>query len=107
MEIQVNDATFQKEVLESELPVLVDFWAEWCMPCRALAPVIAQLAEEYKGRLKVYKLNIDTNPKTASAYQIMSIPTLIIFKNGQEIEEVVGNVPKDFLEKKINQFLEK
>ena len=106
MELQLSDENFQKEVLESELPVLVDFWAEWCMPCRAIASTVAQIAEEYKGRLKVCKLNVDSNPKTASAYQIVSIPTLIIIKNGQKMDQIVGNVPKDFIEEKISPFLE-
>ena len=106
MELQLSDENFQKEVLESELPVLVDFWAEWCMPCRAIASTVAQIAEEYEGKLKVCKLNVDNNPKTASAYQIVSIPTLIIIKNGQKVDQIVGNVPKDFIEEKIHPFLD-
>ncbi|MCL6583299.1 MAG: thioredoxin [bacterium] len=106
MEIQLSDENFEKEVLESELPVLVDFWAEWCMPCRAIAPTVSQIADEYAGKLKVGKLNIDVNPKMASTYQIMSIPTLVIFKNGEKKEQIVGNVPKSFIEDKIKPFLE-
>ncbi|MEW6379825.1 MAG: thioredoxin [bacterium] len=105
MEIQLSDENFQKEVLESELPVLVDFWAEWCMPCRAIASTVSQIADEYAGKLKVGKLNIDVNPKTASTYQIMSIPTLVVFQSGEKKEQIVGNVPKNFIEDKIKPFL--
>ncbi len=106
MEIQLNDQNFQKEVLDSELPVLVDFWAEWCMPCRAIAPTIARIAERYEDKLKVGKLNVDHNPGTASAYHIMSIPTLVIFKNGQKMDQIVGDVPIDFIEEKLDQLLD-
>ncbi|MEW5800711.1 MAG: thioredoxin [bacterium] len=106
MEIQLNDENFGKEVLESEIPVLVDFWAEWCMPCRAIASTVSELAEEYAGRLKVGKLNIDINPKTTATYQIMSIPTLVVFQKGEKKEQIVGNVPKSFIEDKIRPFLE-
>ena len=105
MEMQLNDTNFQKEVLESEVPVLVDFWAEWCMPCRAIASTVSQIAEEYEGRLKVGKLNVDNNPETASAYQIMNIPTLILFKDGRQVDQVVGNVPKNLIVEKIDPIL--
>jgi len=82
MGININDINFKQEVLEESLPVLVDFWAEWCGPCRMVAPVVEQIAKEYKGKLKVCKLNVDEAPKTASSYGIMSIPTLAIFKKG-------------------------
>jgi thioredoxin 1 len=98
METNVNDKNFKQEVLESNLPVLVDFWAEWCGPCRMVAPVVEQISKEYKGKLKVCKLNVDDSPKTASSYDIMSIPTLAIFKNGKVVDKIVGALPKAELE---------
>lgn len=101
MGININDANFKQEVLEESLPVLVDFWAVWCGPCLRLAPVIEQIAKEYKGKLKVCKLNVDDAPKTASSYEVMSIPTLAIFKNGKVVKNVVGAIPKAELESMI------
>ena len=98
METNVNDKNFKQEVLESNLPALVDFWAEWCGPCRMVAPVVEQISKEYKGKLKVCKLNVDDSPKTASSYDIMSIPTLAIFKNGKVVDKIVGALPKAELE---------
>ena len=98
MEINVNDNNFKQEALKSDLPVLVDFWAEWCGPCRMVAPVIKQIAEKYKGKLKVCKLNVDEAPNTASRYGIMSIPTLVIFKDGKVADKVIGVVSKSELE---------
>jgi len=91
---EVSDGNFEKEVLQSEIPVLVDFWAPWCGPCRAIAPVIDELAGEYAGKLKVGKCNVDDNPKTPSQYQIRAIPTLIIFKDGKISEQITGAVAK-------------
>lgn len=91
---EVTDATFEQEVLKSQLPVLVDFWAPWCGPCRAIAPVVEEIASDYTGKLKVLKLNTDENPKTAQSYRISGIPSLMVFKNGQPVEQVVGAVPK-------------
>lgn len=91
---EVTDGTFEQEVLKSNLPVLVDFWAPWCGPCRAVAPVVDEIATDYNGRLKVLKLNTDENPKTAQSYRISGIPSLMVFKNGQPVEHVVGAVPK-------------
>ncbi len=105
MEVKVNDENFKKEVLESELPCLVDFWAEWCMPCRMVAPTIKRVAKEYEGKLKVCKLNVDEAPKIASEYSIMSIPTLAIFKNAKLQDKVIGVVSKSELEAKIKPFL--
>jgi len=90
MEIKVNDENFKKEVLESDIPALVDFWAEWCMPCRMVAPVVEEIAREYRGKLKVCKLNVDEAGNTASDYDIMGIPTLLIFKNGKIVGKVAG-----------------
>ena len=94
----MTDDNFEQEVIKSEKPVLVDFWAPWCGPCRAIGPVVEELAEAYKDRVKVAKLNIDDNPKTATVYGVMSIPTLILFKDGKALDKVVGLVSKDRLE---------
>jgi len=92
--IEVTDTTFKQEVLDSEIPVLVDFWAEWCAPCHAIAPHVEAIANEYNGKLKVAKLDVDANMATATEYQVWSIPTLILFKNGQPVERVMGAMPK-------------
>ena len=105
MEVQVNDGNFKQEVLESDLPVLVDFWAEWCAPCQMVAPTVEEIAKQYQGKLKVCKVNVDEAPKSAGNYGIMSIPTLSIFKGGQVMEQVVGAVPKSDLEKKIRPYI--
>jgi thioredoxin 1 len=96
--IHVTDSNFEQEVLKSEKPVLVDFWAPWCGPCRAVGPIVEDLAEAYKDRVKVAKMNIDDNPKTALTYGVMSIPTLILYKGGNALDKVIGLVPKDRLE---------
>ena len=98
MEVKVNDESFKEEVLESDLPVLTDFWAEWCGPCLMVAPAVEAIAREYQGKLKVCKLNVDETPKTATSYGIMSIPTLAIFKNGEIVDKVIGAVSKTELE---------
>jgi thioredoxin 1 len=92
--IEISDSTFDQEVLQSEVPVLVDFWAPWCGPCRAIAPVIEELSEDYTGKLKVAKCNVDDNPKTPGKYGIRAIPTLILFKNGNVSEQITGAVAK-------------
>lgn len=94
---KVTDASFDQEVLQADLPVLVDFWAEWCGPCRMTGPVVEELATNYAGRLKVCKLNVDENPQTASRYQVMSIPTLLLFKGGQEQDRIIGYQPLEQL----------
>ena len=101
----VTDATFEAEVLKSDIPVLVDFWAPWCGPCRMIAPLIDQLAEEYDGKLKAVKLNTDESPSVATEYGIRSIPTVMIFKGGQKLDTVIGAVPKSTLTGTIEKYL--
>jgi len=92
--LTVNDLNFKAEVLDSEIPVLIDFWAEWCAPCKLIAPVVAEIAAEYEGKVKVAKLDVDSNPQTSMNFGIRSIPTLLIFKNGKPFETIVGAIPK-------------
>jgi thioredoxin 1 len=94
----VSDANFAEEILKADKPALVDFWAPWCGPCKALGPVVEALADEYRDRVKVGKINIDDNPKTAANYGVRSIPTLILFKEGKVLDTLIGLVPKDRLE---------
>jgi thioredoxin 1 len=101
----VTDASFKDDVLESDVPVLVDFWAPWCGPCRMVAPVVDEIADQYAGQVKVVKLNTDENPNTASQYGIRSIPTLMIFKGGQRVDMVVGAVPKTTLSNTLEKYL--
>jgi thioredoxin 1 len=91
------DKTFAQEVLQATSPVLVDFWADWCGPCKAIAPIVEALAGEYEGQLTVMKLDIDANPRTASAYRVQSIPTLLVFKDSKPAERIVGAVPKEVI----------
>jgi thioredoxin 1 len=102
---QVTDASFKDEVLDSELPVLVDFWAPWCGPCRMVAPVVDEISDQYAGQVKVVKINTDENPSVASTYGIRSIPTLMIFKGGQRVDMVVGAVPKTTLATTLEKYL--
>jgi thioredoxin 1 len=99
--LDVTDATFEKEVLKSDLPVLVDFWAEWCAPCRTLAPVIKDLAKTYEGRLRVAKLDVDASPGVPAKFQIRAMPTLLFFKGGQVVDSIVGAVPRQKIEQKL------
>ena len=105
MEVKVNDSNFKQEVLEADTPVLVDFWAAWCGPCKMITPTVEEIAGQYQGRLKVCKVNVDEAPQSAANYGIMSIPTLSIFKNGQVMEQIVGVVSKSALEKKLRPYI--
>ena len=105
MALIITDANFNEEVLSSEVPVLVDFYADWCGPCKMMAPVIDELANEYEGKAKIGKLNVDQNGTTAQKYRVMSIPTLLIIKNGEVQETIVGAVPKQQLIDKIDTYL--
>ena len=99
----VTDSTFEPEVIKDSQPVLVDFWAPWCGPCRAIAPVLEELAKEYEGKIKILKMNVDENPSTPSKYGIRAIPTLILFKNGDVVGQVTGAVSKSNLKDMTNQ----
>lgn len=102
---EVTDATFEAEVLKADLPVLVDFWAAWCGPCKMIAPVVEELARDYAGKLKVCKLNVDENNQTAAQFGIMSIPTLMLFKDGKPVERLIGYMPKAKLVEKLSPHL--
>jgi thioredoxin 1 len=103
MAASVTDSSFDEEVIKAPVPVLVDFWAPWCGPCRAIGPVVDALASEYDGKLRVYKLNVDENPATASRFSIRAIPTLIIFKEGQVVEQITGAVSKFSLKEALDK----
>ena len=103
--VEITDSNFAVEVEQSDIPVLIDFWAVWCGPCRIIAPTVEELAKEYGGKVKVMKLNTDENPDIASRYKIMGIPTIMFFKDGQKIDQIVGAVPKPQLKAKIDSLL--
>jgi thioredoxin 1 len=103
--IEVTDKTFEELVLNAELPTVVDFWAVWCGPCKMIAPVLEEIAGEYAGQLQIAKLDVDMNNATAYQYGVMSIPTLILFKEGQAVERIVGNMPKEKLLAKLTPHL--
>lgn len=105
MPLQVTDSSFEQEVLKSELPVLVDFWAPWCGPCRMIAPVVEALENQFKGKLKVAKVNTDENSNSPSQYSVTGIPCLVFFKGGKEVDRLVGFLPKEQIEKKITSLI--
>ena len=103
--VEITDATFAEEVVNADTPVVVDFWAEWCGPCKAIAPIVEELAGEYAGKVKFTKLDVDSNPKTAMNFGIRGIPTLLIFNNGEAVDQVVGAMPKSMLKKRVDEVL--
>ena len=103
--VEITDANFSQEVLKSDKPVLIDFWAEWCGPCKMIAPVVEELANEYQGKLKVGKIDVDSNQSVAGQYGIRSIPTLLVFKGGRVVDQIVGAVPKKILAEKVSKHL--
>ena len=103
--ITLTDANFSEEVLQSPVPVLVDFWASWCAPCLMVAPILEEIAEEYEGKIKVGKLNVDENPLMTTEYGIRSIPSLLIFKDGQVVDQIIGAVPKRSIVERLNTVL--
>ncbi len=105
MEVEATDSNFEDEVLKSDLPVLVDFWAPWCGPCKMIMPVIEELGEEYEGKLKIVRVNVDESPTTASAYGVISIPTLNFFKDGKVVDTLVGARPKEAIKQQIEKII--
>jgi thioredoxin 1 len=103
--VAISDNSFQSEVIDSDTPVLVDFWAEWCGPCKMIAPVLEKIADEYDGSLKIAKLDVDHNPQVSMKFGVMSIPTLLLFKNGTVVEKLIGFMPKERLLDKIKPHL--
>ena len=101
--IEITDATFEEEVVKSDTPVVVDFWAEWCGPCKMIAPLVEELAGEYDGKVKFTKLDVDSNPQTPMQFGIRGIPTLLIFNDGKPVGQVVGAVPKSMLKKRVDE----
>ena len=105
-EVHITSENYEKEIVNSEIPVIVDFWAEWCGPCRMMGPVFSELSEEYDGKLKFAKLDTESEPMLAAQHQIRGIPCLIIFNNGEEVDRIVGFAPKPVMKQKIDQVLD-
>jgi len=105
MSLAVTDTSFEEEVLKSDVPVLVDFWAEWCQPCKMVSPIVDEIGQEYAGRVKVAKIDVDSNSKIATQYGIMSIPSLLFFKDGKVVDQVVGVIPKKAFVERLNKIL--
>lgn len=105
-QITFTDGNFEEEVINSSIPVLVDFWAEWCAPCKMIAPTVDEIAKEFDGKLKVGKVDVDSNPKVSSKYQIRSIPSIVFFKNGKVTDQIIGAVPKVKIMSKVESILE-
>ena len=103
--VEVTEGNFEQEVMKSSMPVLVDLWAAWCGPCRMIAPVVEELAGTYQGKVKMSKLNVDDHPQVAARFRIMNIPTLLLFKGGQEVDRIVGVVPKEELTRRIERVM--
>ena len=103
--LEVTDDSFTNEVLNSELPVLVDFWAEWCGPCKMVSPIVEELSNEYNGKIKVAKLDVDSNPQTATNYGIRGIPTLLMFKDGSAVDQIVGAIPKAQIAERLDKII--
>ncbi len=103
--VEITDATFEEEVVKSDTPVVVDFWAEWCGPCKMIAPIVEELAGEYEGKVKFTKMDVDSNPQTPMQFGIRGIPTLLIFNSGKAVDQVVGAVPKSMLKKRVDEVL--
>ena len=101
----ISDSSFEEEVLKSDLPAVVDFWAPWCGPCKSIAPILEEIADEYSGKVKITKLNVDDNPKTPMNYKVKSIPKLVFFKDGEAVAEIVGAVPKDQIVEALGKLL--
>jgi thioredoxin 1 len=103
--VEITDQNFEQEVLSSDIPVLIDFWADWCGPCKMIAPAVEEIANEYEGKVKVGKLDVDTNPNVASRFGIRSIPTLLIIQDGKVVEQIIGAVPKKVITDKLDSVL--
>ena len=103
--LKITDSTFSSDVLQAEMPVLVDFWAEWCGPCKMVSPIVEELSNEYNGKVKVAKLDVDSNPQTATNYGIRGIPTLLMFKDGSAVDQIVGAVPKTQIAERLDKII--